>query len=179
METGWSHLGGLVEHLEGKGGESVVDILRFLCGSLRLCRLRTEGLVLGSKYWTYRSHAGVYEPSKPSSLLSTDSWLKSTASLAGLGEKLRWVLWTTQPSWEVESGTLFLGSSSIRPTLLTTYKRLPRTGTARRKHTLGIRWLEWEAHVSCWSGFPLQGIHRFESPRLSDMSNRFFMAAMK
>jgi hypothetical protein len=40
------------------GGESDVAILRFLCGSPYLCRLRTEGLVLVSKYWTYRSHAG-------------------------------------------------------------------------------------------------------------------------
>jgi hypothetical protein len=24
--------------------------------------------------------------------------------------------------------------------------------------------------VACWSGFPLQGVHQFESPRLSDMS---------
>jgi hypothetical protein len=30
--------------------------------------------------------------------------------------------------------------------------------------------------VVCWLGFPLQGIHRFESPRLSDMSNRLFVA---
>jgi hypothetical protein len=30
--------------------------------------------------------------------------------------------------------------------------------------------------VACWLGFPLQGIHRFESPRLSDMSNRLFVA---
>jgi hypothetical protein len=30
----------------------------FLCNSPRLCRLRTEGLVPMSKYWTYRSHAG-------------------------------------------------------------------------------------------------------------------------
>jgi hypothetical protein len=33
----------------------------------------------------YRSHAGDYGPNKP------------TASLVGLGEKLRWVPWTTQP----------------------------------------------------------------------------------
>jgi hypothetical protein len=43
-------LGGSMEHSEGKDGESVVDILRFLCGSPRLCRLRTEGLVPESKY---------------------------------------------------------------------------------------------------------------------------------
>jgi hypothetical protein len=50
METGQGHLGGSVEHFEGKDGESVVDILRFLCGSPRLCWLRTEGLVPVSKY---------------------------------------------------------------------------------------------------------------------------------
>jgi hypothetical protein len=32
--------------------------------------------------------------------------------------------------------------------------------------------------VACWSGFPLLGVHRFESPRLSDMSNRLFVAVI-
>jgi hypothetical protein len=34
-------VGGSVKHLEGKGEESVVAILRFLCSSHRPCRLRT------------------------------------------------------------------------------------------------------------------------------------------
>jgi hypothetical protein len=34
-------VGGSVEHLEGKDGESVVAISRFLCGSPYPCRLRT------------------------------------------------------------------------------------------------------------------------------------------
>jgi hypothetical protein len=55
-------------------------------------------------------------------------------------------------------------------------ERLSRMGTAYRKCTPGVRGLEWEAYVACWSGFPLQGVHRFESPRLSDMSNRLFVA---
>jgi hypothetical protein len=42
-------------------------------------------------------HAGVYGPSKSSSLSSTYVWFKPTASLAGLGEKLRRVPRTTQP----------------------------------------------------------------------------------
>jgi hypothetical protein len=50
MEIGHGHLGGSVEHSEGKGGESVVTILRFLCGSPRLYRLRTEGLIPVRKY---------------------------------------------------------------------------------------------------------------------------------
>jgi hypothetical protein len=33
METERSHLGGSVEHSEGKGGKSDVAIPRFLCGS--------------------------------------------------------------------------------------------------------------------------------------------------
>jgi hypothetical protein len=55
-------------------------------------------------------------------------------------------------------------------------ERLSHIGTARRKCTLGVRGLEWEAYVVYWSGFPLQGVHRFESSRLSDMSNRLFVA---
>jgi hypothetical protein len=34
-------VGGSVEYSKGKGGESDVAILRFLCGSPRPCRLRT------------------------------------------------------------------------------------------------------------------------------------------
>jgi hypothetical protein len=29
---------------------------------------------------------------------------------------------------------------------------------------------EREKCVACWPGFPLRGVHQFESPRLSDMS---------
>jgi hypothetical protein len=36
--------------LRREGGESAMVILRFLCGSPRLCRLMTEGLILMSKY---------------------------------------------------------------------------------------------------------------------------------
>jgi hypothetical protein len=50
MEAGWGHLGGPVEHSEGKGGESAMATPRFLCGSPRLCQLRTDGLVPVSKY---------------------------------------------------------------------------------------------------------------------------------
>jgi hypothetical protein len=32
--------------------------------------------------------------------------------------------------------------------------------------------------VACWLGFSLQGVHRFESPRLSYMSNRLFVAVI-
>jgi hypothetical protein len=54
-----------------------------------------------------------YGSGKPSSLPSTRVWLKRTASMTVLGEKLRRVPWTTQPGWEVESWALFLGSSAF------------------------------------------------------------------
>jgi hypothetical protein len=50
MEIGQGHLGGSVEYSDGKGAESAVAILRILCGSSHLCRLRTEGLVSMRKY---------------------------------------------------------------------------------------------------------------------------------
>jgi hypothetical protein len=71
---------------------------------------------------------------------------------------------------------LFLESSRVYPTLLMACKRLPRIGTAHRKRTLGVHGLAWQACMSCWLVFPLHGVHRFESPRLSDMSNRLFVA---
>jgi hypothetical protein len=42
-------------------------------------------------------------------------------------------------------------------------ERLSRVGTACGKRTPGVHGLEWEAYVACWSGFPLQGVHRFKS----------------
>jgi hypothetical protein len=90
---------GSVEHSEGKGGEIVVAILRFLCGSTRLCRLRTEWLVPVSKYWMYRSHTGVYGPSKPNSLPSIEGGFTLTASMANLGEKLGTDPWIGQPTY--------------------------------------------------------------------------------
>jgi hypothetical protein len=37
---------------------------------------------------------------------------------------------------------------------------------------------EHEKRVACWSGFPLYGVDRFESSRLSDMSNRLFVTVI-
>jgi hypothetical protein len=64
----------------------------------------------------------------------------------------------------VVSGALFLGSSRVRPTLLVACERLSRTWTACRKRMPDVRGLAWEAYMSYWSGFPLQGVYRFKSP---------------
>jgi hypothetical protein len=57
-------------------------------------------------------------------------------------------------------------------------ERLSRTRIARRKRMPGVCGLEWKAYVTCCSVFPLQSVHRFESPRLSDMSNRLFVTVI-
>jgi hypothetical protein len=115
---------GINRRLRREGQGECCGYSGFLCGSPCLCRLRTEWLVPMSKYWMYRSHVGVYGPSKTSILPPTDSWLKPTASMARLGEKLRQLPRATQPVWEVESGALFRRSSSIHLMLLMTHERL-------------------------------------------------------
>jgi hypothetical protein len=57
-------------------------------------------------------------------------------------------------------------------------ERLSRMGIAHKKRTPDVHGLEWEAYMACCLGFPLQGVHRFESPRLLDMSNRLFVSIM-
>jgi hypothetical protein len=84
--------------------------------------------------------------------------------MAVLGEKLGGGPADHSVGLGVVSGALFLESSRVRPMLLMAYERLRCTRTARRKRALGLRGLVWEAYMSCWSGFPLKGVHRFESP---------------
>jgi hypothetical protein len=87
----------------------------------------------------YRSHAGIYGPSKSSSLASTDAGLLSLL--------LHWLGWeinrggsyrslSRAKRWSQEH--FFLTGGSIRPTLLTTYERLPCMGTVRRKRTSNV-----------------------------------------
>jgi hypothetical protein len=82
----------------GKVRECFMESRHLQGSNPRLCRLMTVGLAPTSKYWTYRLHASVYEPSRPSNWLSTEAWLFPTASLVVLGEKLGTDLWISQPS---------------------------------------------------------------------------------
>jgi hypothetical protein len=81
-----------------------------------------------------------------------------------LGEKLGGGPADHSAGLRVVLGALFLESSMVCPTLLRACKRLSHTETARRKRTSGVRGLPWEAYVSCWSEFSLQGVHRFKLP---------------
>jgi hypothetical protein len=132
-------------------------------------------LVPVSKYWTYRSCTGDI------GLVSLVACCRQMFGFhycfnAVLGEKLGGRPADHSAGLGVISGALFLRSSRVHPTLLMACERLPHTGTTRRKRTPGVRGLAWEPYVSCWSDFSLQGVHRFKSPRLSNMSNRLFVA---
>jgi hypothetical protein len=63
-------------------------------------------------------------------------------------------LWLSRPLPGVEHYFDFVGGS----------ERLSHTGTARRKRMSGMHELEWKAYVACCSGFPVQGVHQFDSP---------------
>jgi hypothetical protein len=147
-------LGRSVEQSEGKDRESVVAIPRFLCGSPHLYRLRTEGLVPVSKYWTYRSHAGVYGPIKLSSMLSID---------AGFHLLLHWLAWERNRLWPVNysaglgvaSGALILGSSRIHLTLLTTTRMIAMYVNCPQEAYVGRTWTDVRsAHVMLIGFFP-------------------------
>jgi hypothetical protein len=75
--------------------------------------------------------------------------------MAVLGEKLGGGLVDHSAGLRVVSGALFLGSSRVRPTLMMTCERLPRTWTARRKRMYDIHRLAQEAYMSCVLAFPL------------------------
>jgi hypothetical protein len=156
-------------------GRGVVLVSRHQQGcSRRLCRLMTDGLAPVSKYWTYQSHAG---DMGPVSLVACYRHMFGFHYYFN-GCVERETGWRTcgSLSWAgFVSGALFLGSSWVCPTLLMACERLPRMGTVRRKHMSDVCGLAWEVYVSCWWGFPLQGVQWFESPWLSDMSNRLFV----
>jgi hypothetical protein len=176
-------LGGKWRPLVGKVGEWYVESWHFQGYSPRLSRLRIDGLAPTSKYWTYRSHDGVYGPSKLSIRLSIDvclspllhwlawerNWVRThglvswCASLVGLGEKL-----DTEP---------WIGQSALSNVIGDPWRvamHWPREIHMVLDHTR----TEHGKRVACWSGFPLQGVHRFKSLRLSDMSNRLFVVVI-
>jgi hypothetical protein len=119
-----------------------------------------------------------YGPSKPSSRSLIDAWLCPHYFIGWFGR---------------ENGYGHTDRSAVRcglcrepffweqwacSTLSMTRKRLPRMETVHRKRTPDVRGLAWEVYVICWSGFPLQCVHRFKSSRLSDMSNRLFVTVI-
>ncbi len=64
-------------------------------------------------------------------------------------------------------------------TLLMTTRKVAICGPHEIRMVEGHMQTERGKRVACWSGFPIQDVHRFESLRLLDISNRLFVAAIK
>jgi hypothetical protein len=73
-------------------------------------------------------------------------------------------------------GSHFSQEQWLCPSLLVTLRKVAICGRREICMVEGHMWTERGKHVACWSGFLLHGVHRFKSPRLSDMSNRLFVA---
>jgi hypothetical protein len=62
------------------------------------------------------------------------------------------------------------------PSLLITSRKIAICGPREICMVDGHTWTKRGKRMACWSSFPLQGVHHFESPRHSDMSNHLFVA---
>jgi hypothetical protein len=100
---------------------------------------------------------------------------------------LQWLAW--ERNWVRTRGLVnrravdYVGSPFSReqwlcPSLLTTVRKVAICGPHEIRMVLDYTRTERETYVACWSDFPLQGIHRFELPRLPDMNNRLFVVVI-
>jgi hypothetical protein len=162
----------------GRSGSGYVESRHLQDCSPRLCRLRTVRLAPASKYWTYRSHVGDIGPVR----LVVDYQQKLNFS-----PLLHWLLW--ERSWVRTRGSDdrrvvdCVGSHSSRvqwicSNLLTTAWKVAIYGPREICMVVEYTWTERGKRMTCWSGFPLQGVHWFELPWLSNMSNRLFVAVI-
>jgi hypothetical protein len=75
-------------------------------------------------------------------------------------------------------GSPFSREQWLSPLLLMMAEKVAICGSCEMRMFLDHMRTEHGKRVVCWSGFPLQGVHRFESPRLSDMNNRLFVTVI-
>jgi hypothetical protein len=111
-----------------------------------------------------------YGPSKPSSLMSIEGGFTPTALMASSWEKLGTDPRIGQPSYYGLCWEPFFSGAVALSIVVNDFTKgcyaLPHEIHMDSNHTR----TEHGMCVTCWSGFPLQGVHRFELPRLSDMS---------
>jgi hypothetical protein len=132
---------------KGRAGRVLWLIWGFLCGSLRMCQLRTEGLVPVSKYWMYRSHVSAMGPINQ---------VTCCRHMLGLSLLLQWLSW--ERNWGGSHGPLsraerwsqehfFLGAVvSIQPCrwlIKGCHVRRPPAGSVRRAY------VDWREMCAC------------------------------
>jgi hypothetical protein len=159
----------------GKVGECDMASRHLQGCSPHLCRLRIDGLPHASKYGMYRSHTGDICP------ISLVTYRQHTL---GLSTPLQWLCW--KRNWGGSRGPLnraerwswehfFLRAVHLSNPIDNSWK-VSIGGPREIRMIEGHTWTECRKRVACWSNFPLQGVHQFESSRLSDMSNQLFVA---
>jgi hypothetical protein len=147
----------------GKVGEWYIESRHLRGCSIRLCRLSTNGLGPVSKYWTYRSHAGVMGP------VRLVAWRQQRVALPSLVQWLpqerNWV-WTRGSASHHAMDCVWSPFSQeqwLCPSLLMTSRKVARRWPREIRMVWDHTQIEHGMRVACWSGFPLQGVHRFES----------------
>jgi hypothetical protein len=123
----------------------------------------------------YRLHAGDMSLVNRCILFINRCLAFNIASMAMLGEKLCGRPVDHSPGLGVVSGALFSREQYVLSNAVDGMRKVATYMDCHRKRTWGVRGLAWKVYVSCVSGFPLYGVHHFESPRLLDMSNRLFV----
>jgi hypothetical protein len=153
--VGWDNLRpgealrGKWRQLVGKVREWYVESWHLKGCSPRLCQLRTDGLPLVSKYWTYRSHAGDMGP--VSLVVGCRHRVILPPLLQWLARERKWIRTRVSISRCVVDyvrSPFFKSSVSIHRCWWLR-KRLSCMRTARRKCMSGVHRLEWKAYVSC------------------------------
>jgi hypothetical protein len=161
----------------GKGRPSVGKVREWYVESRHLqgcspclCRLRTDGLAPASKYWTYRSHPSDIGP------VSLVTCHRQKLDLRLL---LYWLVW--KRNWVQTRGSVSqragdsVGSPFSREqwdpskSIDDSWKVVmhwPHEICIVNGHTR----TKCGKHVAYWSDFPMQCVHQFKSPWLSDMS---------
>jgi hypothetical protein len=148
-------LGGKWRPLARKVGEWFVESQHLQCCSPHLCQLRTNGLALMSKYWTYRSHVG------DMGLVSLVAYCQQRVRLPPL---LQWL--ALERNWVRTHGSVsrravdcvrspFSRERWLCPSLLTTSWKVVICGPREIRMVEGHTWTERGKRVACWLGFPL------------------------
>jgi hypothetical protein len=166
----------------GKGGESDVESWHLQDCSLHLCQLSIDGLAAMRKYWMYWSHVGDMGPVNQCSMfvnrcltfITACSMFVNrclafiTASMAIRGEKL-----DGRPA-DRSAGMLGLprmGAVGSIQLFWVNMKGCPY-GYCPEEVYMWRTWTSTRSVCVMCIMFPLQDVHWFKSPWLSDMSNR-------
>jgi hypothetical protein len=144
--------------------------------SPRLCRLRTDGLAPREQVLNVLITCWRYGPSK--------SMYPIHQQMLGLSALLQWLCWernwdrSRRPHSRAERGSReHFFSGAVHPS--NSVDSVPKVAMYGDCPQEAYEWHMWtgveSVRVVCIR-FSLQGVHRFESLRLSNMSNRLFVA---